>query len=224
MTNGAKRSLRRILLASLLLCAVCTTVAVRWYYLRQSQALDTSIASTLSVIADTKAREIAEWRSERLGDGDVLASAWVMELAQRVLSRRTSSPADRTALLDVLQRTTTAFHYAGAALVDRQGRALLKNGAMNADPEHLRHLVDTASLSGSATLSDLSAGNDGRPWMSLAVPAGDVGAIILGIDPATFLYPYLRSWPTVSRSGETLLLRREGEQVVYLSEGATGTG
>jgi PAS domain S-box-containing protein len=177
------------------------------------------------VIADTKAKQLATWRTERLGDADVLGSKWVMELACRVLSEGASSAADRTALLEVMQRTVSAFHYAGSALVNREGRALLQTNPMNVDPERLRKLVDAANASGGAMLSDLSArSGNGPPWMSLTVPVPGGGAIVLDIDPGTLLYPDIQTWPTTSRTGEALLLRREGEQIVYLSEGRHARG
>ena len=45
-----------------------------------------------------------------------------------------------------------------------------------------------------------------------------VAVILLRIDPQRFLYPLIQSWPTPSRSSETLLIRREGEEVVFLNE------
>src|ERR1035438_8946554 len=44
------------------------------------------------------------------------------------------------------------------------------------------------------------------------------GILLLGIDPSEFLYPLIQSWPTPSRTAETLLVRREGDEVVYLNE------
>jgi PAS domain S-box-containing protein len=45
------------------------------------------------------------------------------------------------------------------------------------------------------------------------------GALILEIDPARFLYPYLISWPVPSRSAEVELVQIEGgDTLVYLSE------
>ena len=38
------------------------------------------------------------------------------------------------------------------------------------------------------------------------------------VDPYQFLYPLIQSWPTTSRSGETVLIRREGDEVVVLNE------
>jgi diguanylate cyclase (GGDEF)-like protein/PAS domain S-box-containing protein len=48
--------------------------------------------------------------------------------------------------------------------------------------------------------------------------AAPLGLVVLRIDPATFLYPYLNTWPTPSASAETLIVRREGNAVVYLNQ------
>ena len=42
--------------------------------------------------------------------------------------------------------------------------------------------------------------------------------MLLGIDPNQLLYPLIQSWPTPSKTAETLRVRSEGDQVVYLNE------
>ncbi|NVN92314.1 MAG: sensor histidine kinase [Desulfuromonadales bacterium] len=44
-----------------------------------------------------------------------------------------------------------------------------------------------------------------------------VAVLLLAIDPHTFLYPLIQSWPTPSTSGETLLVKRDGNDVLFLS-------
>jgi PAS domain S-box-containing protein len=41
---------------------------------------------------------------------------------------------------------------------------------------------------------------------------------VLRIDPYEFLYPFLQSWPSPSRSAETVVVRREGDSVLFLNE------
>ncbi|MCX7145512.1 MAG: PAS domain S-box protein, partial [Sulfuritalea sp.] len=41
--------------------------------------------------------------------------------------------------------------------------------------------------------------------------------IVLGTDPAGYLSPLLQSWPVPSVSAETLLVRRDGDQVLFLN-------
>jgi hypothetical protein len=42
--------------------------------------------------------------------------------------------------------------------------------------------------------------------------------IVLRIDPATYLYPFIQQWPTPSRTAETLLIRREGDEALFLND------
>ena len=44
------------------------------------------------------------------------------------------------------------------------------------------------------------------------------GAVILQIDARQFLYPLIQFWPTPSRSAETLLVRRDGDAVLFLND------
>jgi PAS domain S-box-containing protein len=41
---------------------------------------------------------------------------------------------------------------------------------------------------------------------------------VLRIDPQKYLYPFIISWPTLSRTAETLLVRREGNDALFLNE------
>ena len=45
-----------------------------------------------------------------------------------------------------------------------------------------------------------------------------VAVLILRSDAEEFLYPFVQSWPTPSRSGETLLIRRDGDDVLFLNQ------
>ena len=45
-----------------------------------------------------------------------------------------------------------------------------------------------------------------------------IGNLLLQIDPQVFLFPTLQSWPVPSQTAETLLVRRDGEQVLFLNE------
>jgi PAS domain S-box-containing protein len=44
-----------------------------------------------------------------------------------------------------------------------------------------------------------------------------VGVVVLRVDPERFLFPLLQSWPTSSPTGETLLVRRAGNNVLFLN-------
>jgi PAS domain S-box-containing protein len=66
--------------------------------------------------------------------------------------------------------------------------------------------------------------HNGKIYLAVLVPILDrkngnrpLGLLSLRIDPEQHLYPFLHRWPIPSRSAETLLVRREGQEVVFLN-------
>jgi PAS domain S-box-containing protein len=45
-----------------------------------------------------------------------------------------------------------------------------------------------------------------------------IGVFILRVDPYEYLFPLIQKWPTPSRTSETLIFRKEGDNIVYLNE------
>ncbi|MFA9391697.1 MAG: PAS domain S-box protein [Prolixibacteraceae bacterium] len=45
-----------------------------------------------------------------------------------------------------------------------------------------------------------------------------LGIMVFVIDANEFLYPFIQKWPVPSKTAETLILRREGDQIVFLNE------
>jgi len=209
----------RILIASLIVGSLGVVAVIGRYYVRQRDATEAAIAQQLAAVAEVKASQIANWRRERLGDARTLGSSGVMRIARRVLSSPVATQTDRADLLDLLQRLQREFLYAGAALVDRDGNIRIQLSGTQADPSRLRELAGVAAQADDAALTDLYLdARAGHPMMAVTAPVPGLGGFILEIDPARFLYPYLRSWPVPSASAETLLVRREGDDVVYLNE------
>ena len=48
--------------------------------------------------------------------------------------------------------------------------------------------------------------------------SGPLAVLALRLDPDDYLYPLIRRWPTPSRTAETLLVRRDGNDVLYLND------
>jgi len=75
-------------------------------------------------------------------------------------------------------------------------------------------------------LVDLHTHQDGQIRLGFLMPVRDalaanqpaIAALYFSIDPDASLYPLLQSWPRQSASGEILLVRRDGDQVLFLNE------
>jgi len=214
----------RILILLLTSGALAMIAAAWWYYARQRAEMEGAAARELATVSDVESLQIVNWRRERIGDGRVLMSSPITRIASRALSSRAPAEADRADLLDDMSRLAGEFLYTDIALVDLDGKVRIRLNPDETDASELRKhargdLARQAMSAGDVVLSDISLDTrDGRPLMSLTVPVRGSGAFILEIDPSRFLYPYLASWPGPGRTAETLLVRREGDDLVYLSK------
>jgi PAS domain S-box-containing protein len=221
----------RILIGLPTLVAVALIEAACWYYVRERESIQDAIVQELSAIAEIKCKQIEHWRAERLGDGQVLAASAGAWAGRRILNGEATSGADRANMAAVFEAAKLAFYYVRVNLVDSAGRVRggdpLLSEELPGVLEAVRSVVRSQRVqltelyregaSGSASGSATGGTTEGSIGMLLAVPVGSAGAIVLAIDPSRFLYPYVQAWPTASRTGETFLVRRDGDAIESIS-------
>jgi len=206
---------------------LCLVAAGGWLYDSQERDLKAKAYEALEFTAESKARELARWRHERLGDAAVLTDnrIFTSAVAQWLAAPNQQGAAAILAALRSLQKN---FSYDDILLVDTTGRVRLNLSGRTYDEGEAAKRDRLAALhSGQPALFELHIDADGsEPVMTAVAPLWDhqgetqvaVGAILLEMKASTFLYPLIRSWPTPSSSGETVLVRRDGDSVLYLSE------
>jgi diguanylate cyclase (GGDEF)-like protein/PAS domain S-box-containing protein len=118
-------------------------------------------------------------------------------------------------------------YYDGILLLDRQGRARISIPSEQVTYSHNLVAQNAAALaSGQITFMDFQRDTPTEAiHLAILIPIIDrqagsqrLGTVVLQINPQTYLYPLLRRWPAPSSSAETLLVRREAGQIVYLNE------
>lgn len=216
-----------VALIALFLCLAAGIVLSGVYWFReQDRRFRAQAHREISAIADLKAGEIVRWRSERLGDGSVLAGNRAFEqLARGVVEG--SAPSESVDLLEEwLERIQESYGYEAVELLAPDGSPRLRAPRGTAIPcgELQRRLPHVLARS-DALLLDLHRDGPGGPiHMGVVVPIRDetarseIGVVVLRIDPGTFLYPFIARWPLSSRTAETLLVRQEGSDALFLNE------
>jgi PAS domain S-box-containing protein len=209
-----------------------TIACLGWlFYVQREKAIKAEKQSELAAIADLKAEEIINWREERLTDARVLVSN--PPVTSLFLEKYLRSSKDRT-LQKALSAWLTHFieleHYRSAFLLDNNGKQLfaIPDGRILCGEPGFKHLLDSAIGNRCIVMTDLhkdgtEAGDVHSDMIVPIVPASEgengpaLGALALDIDPKQFLYPLIQSWPTPSRTAEVLLVRKDGNNVVYLN-------
>ena len=210
--------------------ALVFLVAATAYYSfwKMEGVLEEEKLRDLGAIADTKAGQIGAWREvqKRIGEGFAEGSLLADEFGRW---QEQGMPPDehKYHIRQLLSELQYVNGYKTLLLLDRKGVARISAHDVYVPDAEAMRLAAQAMDSRKVVFSDFHRNNDGSQeiYIDLIVPlitskkTGQiVGAAILVIDPHTFLYPLIQSWPTRRDSAETLLVRREGKEVLFLNE------
>ena len=182
--------------------------------------------ATLEIVARLKAEQVERWLADRLGDGSALSGN--AEIIAAIGELQHNPAPDRLEKVrHGLDTFRQAYHYPALQLLDRQGRILLALGeTFLSDPE-TRRLATGAFAGGEVQHGKLYLEREsGMPSLDFVVPLqktvnGErqpVGTVLLHLYPQKSIFPQILAWPSASLSGETLLVERDGESVVFLNE------
>ncbi|QPK65178.1 PAS domain S-box protein [Methylomonas sp. LL1] len=176
----------------------------------------------LQAIAELKSRQIADWLSERHDDAEFIRANET--LAEYYLNWQASGDTDSGQRLQAhleKYRKIQGFH--AVTLLDPNGDKLW--GSAESPQTVAPELQAAARLAGTRQQVlhvGLYRGVSGRPRLDFIAPlasvSGSAPLVVLHVDPHDWLFPTLQNWPAPSVSGETLIFRRDGDQILYLNE------
>ena len=224
--------MQTILLPRWLLVALVGTIAAvlaggAWFYRTQQHHLRQQAEENLQAVAQLKVHEVAQWRGERLADAAVVSQnrSFAEAVAGWMAEPRPEVTEDILAQLLAFQKS---YGYRDALLVEANGEVRLAlSGRKGPLYREAAEAVAAALRDRRPVMTHLHAGPGDLPAHTdtiapLLKKHGEefelVGAIVLQSDARQFLYPLIQSWPLPSRSAETLLVRREAGEVLFLNE------
>lgn len=197
---------------------------------QNKQAIKDKEISDLGAIADLKVAQIVAWRDahRRRGEAYLHGSMLPTEVEQW-LREGTPSNERKQKILKQLAGIQQVQGYKTVSLLDAKGMVRFStNDRYQVDAEE-KKLAMEAMRRQQVLFSDLhrSGRGDNGIVIDNVAPltvadekkgAHVVGALLFEVDPNSFLYPMIQSWPTQSPSAETLLIRREGNDILFLNE------
>ncbi len=179
----------------------------------------------LEAIADLKVGQLTLWLDERRADARSMAgNASLAVLYEQWLRQRDAGA--RSSLLGSLEAMRGAYRYSRVAVVDGDGQVALTTGEDFVPTTILLDAVRRALRDGQLVQSPFY--RDNPTLMSdpvhvdfvvplVTVPGGPPLAVVLQADPTLFLFNYLNGWPVPSRTAETVLFHRDGNELEFIS-------
>lgn len=198
------------------------------FYLRAQLGRGTRVAENeLQAINRLKIGEISRWRREHLDDATFLLRnpSIFADIAARV--HTPTDQAARAHLRGWLETIKSSTRYEAVLVFNSTGElieSLADSAPASAPPS--RAALDGALAGTTVVFGDIESRGEGHYQIDLLVPilppdatllSPPIGLIVLRLDPARALFPLVQIWPLESATAESLLLRTEGDEVVYLS-------
>jgi PAS domain S-box-containing protein len=224
--NADQRASYRLVLIFAILSLGIVTVGTLYYrnYERQFRA---EAEHQLTAIADLKMEDLMQYRKERLWDTAVFLNNDAFSvLVQRFLK----DPEDVDAQWQIQEwagKIMATDQYDHVRLLDAQGVTRLSSPVgLPPVSSVVSQRIPEILRSDQVTFQDFRRNeHDQRVYLDIMVPIFEeqdvhrpLGVFYLCIDPDKYLYPFIQRWPVPSETAETLLVRRDGNDVLYLNE------
>lgn len=216
-----KRFKRHLLLFSLtmtLLVVVGSTV----YFQYEKRLTFENKSRAMSVIAGMKAEQLVQWNKERLSEVSFFSTSepqlrYVYPLLSGDLSVETAL---RKSLLHIMSDK----RYENILLLRTDARLVFSVNPSLCQIDK-QTVADVQTVNKTKTIVHrefYTCTNHGKVRNYYLAPVMRPDSIVLGVllfqlNPEDFFYPLLTTWPQPTKTGETLLMRRSGDHVEYLS-------
>ncbi len=214
------RSVVRPLLAITLVIAAVTLAGI-FISFKQQNNMDTERLRDIAVL---KVSELELQIKEKVAEARYLQSSqYIFDDINRL-----GTPGDavsRARLIDRLGTYQSAHHETiqFVFLINHAGDFVLgSNGAPRTIAPALRAAVQEAAADRQVRLLGPYLDAAGRPRLNIVAPLTSADlhqhTVVTEVDIDRYLFPLMKRWPISNTSGETLLFRRDGENVLFLNE------
>ena len=217
-----------LLLVLFFVIVVSSIIAGLVYYKYQRNNLLTEKQLELSSISYLKIKQITQWRLERINDGRFLGDNNLMINKFSEYLKGWSDSELKSDIIRSLKSLEDNYDYKSVLLIDNSGAVRVACPVEDTlIGDHLKPMLAETVKNGKIVLTDIhKADLVSFVHLDLIIPLIDrqkndstvLGLLALRIDPQEILYPLLKSWPTPSKSAESLLFRVEGNEIIYLNE------
>lgn len=189
-------------------------------------------AEQLTIISRVKTTELGRWVDEKTRYLAQPADSYIAMHYSSWLAHGSNDPLLRRTLVEQVQQgKNNASDIVAAGFYDLNAKLRFStDDALLAETQDYSAAFQQSLQQGHPLLLDMhmlgpQGSNSGRVVFNVLVPLLvtrhdkplPIGFLLYQLDPAISLFQLLNQWPVTSSSGETLLLRVEGKDIVYLT-------
>ena len=197
------------------------------FYRGQRDIMTINQTRELLSIAELKARQISDYRKERYSEANFLFGNQSFIAAVKAYHSNPQLKVNKDVLEDWLLPIQKNHNYENISIIDTNGNIFYSIG--NDNSVDYKHRKDAFNIlkENKIRFGDLHLHEkDSSVHLEVFVPlilttsisVEKVGVVSFSINPHTGLFDLIQSWPVESPTGEVLLVKKEGDHVVFQNE------
>jgi len=231
--NPSLKSLKWVPLGHIL-SFVCLSIGIGavglLYQVNEESQFRESARKELSTISNLKVSQVSKWYSSHLDHVEYFYSSPLLANCLKAYMQNPSDIELRSKIVRVLLSRQQRFHYSRVLLFDDEQNLVCSVPDENEWVGNIaKRFISETMRNGKVMVSDLHVSAVVKDYvnMDFFVPVfSDIsdcgskpeGVLMMEVDPREFIFPLIQSWPTVSMTAETLLVRQESNEVVFLND------
>lgn len=201
------------------------------YYSYSAGQIRTEKENELKAIAELKISQLVQWYKERTADAKVISLSPLFSNGIEKWLQDKSNKKNEQNIKERLSLVQKEYGYESIILSSTRGDLLLSVGS------ELERIDDITSVKiiesakkGMITFTGFYyCDTHDKIHFDIIAPIinesnNKIAVLVFRVDPYDYLYPLIQSWPTLSKTAETLLFRKDGDSVLYLNELRHQTG
>ncbi|MBK7500161.1 MAG: PAS domain S-box protein [Ignavibacteriales bacterium] len=201
------------------------SAAAIYYYYTETKEIRKEKYEYLNVIAKLKIDQISKWRNERLSEAEFFPTVGRFIKSTVFLSENPNDEEAKNFLMQTLDPIKQRHNYKNLLITDLNNRILF-----SIEPEEKK--LDSIAISYSKISVEMDSiiftdfyycETHSKTHLDIISPIKDndariIGTFILRFDPTVFLFPLIQDWPTPTKTAESIIFKKENDQVRFISE------
>ncbi|MFA7419141.1 MAG: PAS domain S-box protein [Melioribacteraceae bacterium] len=201
------------------------SVGAYLYYSFEEKSIKDDKHNEIRVISELKISQLTQWLRERRGDANTLSKSHFFVKSIEQFLGHNQSILLKNEIKNRITLYKDNYHYEDVFVVSAEGKTLIGTSGNN-KPYTQTTLQDIKEVFSSRRIvfSDLYENLESKKIeYDIIAPVMNekskvIAAIIFRIDPVDYLFPLIQTWPIPSKTSETLIIRKEGNWVLFLNE------
>ncbi len=213
----------------LILVAIVTSLLIAslgyFYYHNLEKNIHSDKVIDLTAIAQLKIDQLEQWRNERTADIIVFGQYEAFSNSMEFLLNNPEQEQLSKYIDERLLICKKEYGYKSIFIISPENKILFStNSATLPFEETLFEKILKLNQNDQIAYSDFYFDKRHEEILyDFASPIFNdenelIASLIFRVDPADYLYPLIQSWPTPSKTSETLLIRKDKDNVLFLNE------